>query len=330
VNLKNNDSFRSTWKIPASDFSINHSSKILMMGSCFSENIHQKLTFHKFQSTVNPYGVIFNPNILFNGINKIIQTEESPKANLVNHDQLWHSLDHHSSFSEPKKNDCLSRINDSAKKLRAALVNANCLILTFGTAFIYKHLSSDKFVANCHKIPQSEFKKSLLNISDIISEFEKMHQLLKKINPSIKIILTVSPVRHWKDGVIKNQRSKSILHLAIGEICKNFSTVEYFPSYEIVMDDLRDYRFYKPDLLHPNQIAIDYIWEKFANIYFDQKTLDLNKTISQIQKSVHHRPQHPQSIKNKEFLLDLKAKIQILQMQHPNLDFTSELECLNV
>ncbi len=323
------NSFRTSWKIPHSVFTINHASKVLMIGSCFSENIHKKLVLHKFNSAVNPYGILFNPNSIFQNINKVLQTDQTEENELIQHDQLWHSFDHHSSFSDPDKSICLKHISDSKEKLKSAITESKFLILTFGTAFIYKHIESNRFVANCHKIPQSEFQKKLLSISEITKEFDKTFRQVKEVNPSIKIILTLSPVRHWKDGVVENQKSKAILHLAISEICDRNENAEYFPSYEIVMDDLRDYRFYNPDLLHPNQMAIDYIWEKFSQTYFNQETLELNTKIEQIQKSVHHRPLHPKSIKNQKFLLDLKSKIQVMQMQYPQLSFDSEMKIVD-
>ncbi|MCF8381306.1 MAG: GSCFA domain-containing protein [Bacteroidales bacterium] len=310
-------------EIPAqkSAFNISHKTPVLMMGSCFTDNVGSLLEEKLFPVKTNPFGVVYNPMSVFKALEIILENKKKKDADLFEFNHSWHSWDHHSVFSGPDKAEVLNKINSEIGSSHEFLKSTKYLILTFGTAWIYRLKSNKAVVCNCHKVPAKEFDRELLEISEIETRFSNLLENLKQLNPEINIILTVSPVRHWKDGAHGNQISKSILHLAIESILKrNNEDCEYFPSYEILIDDLRDYRFYADDLLHPNKQAIEYIFEKFENTYFDQKTSDLNKRIDKFIKASKHKLFDKDSAKTKAFIMLQIEGISELQEKHPYLN----------
>lgn len=293
--------FRSKVKIEESKNKINHLQKISFIGSCFSHNIGDKLTADEFDVSLNPFGILFNPISIAKAIESCVLQTKILASDLINVGEQWLSLDHHSEFNELSENECLKGINNSIEASINYYNDADYLIITFGSAWVYTYNKTGEIVANCHKIPSDEFTKRLLNVTEIVNSFKHTISLLKEYNPSLQILFTISPVRHWKDGIVENNRSKAILHLAIMEILVNHSQTAYFPSYEIVMDELRDYRFYKSDLLHPNDLAVDYIYEQFSNTFYTSDTKALIERIRRLKSSLSHRPFNPNSESHFQF-----------------------------
>ncbi len=316
--------FRAEVSIPTSNFSISHQDSIFMIGSCFSENIGNQLVKNKFDALINPFGILFNPVSVANCIRKIIEIDAYAEENLVQHNGLYHSFDHHGDFSGENAEGVLEHINDQLQKAKNHIKKANFICFTFGTAWVYKHLEQDRVVSNCHKIPNAQFSRELLEVKDIVALYSKLINDLQVINPKAKFLFTVSPVRHGKDGAQDNNLSKSTLLLAVNELVSR-EGVEYFPSYELVIDELRDYRFFKEDLQHPNDQAIKFVWEKFGATYFSNATRDLNKEIGKIIQGVNHRPIKPDSLEHQKFLKTLIEKIKKLSDNHSYLPFCREL-----
>ncbi len=246
---------------------INYNSKILLLGSCFSENIGDRLAYFKFQSIQNPFGILFHPKAIKNLIKNAIYSKEYTGNDLIFQNERWHCFDAHSSLSSENKGELLESLNTSIKVTNKKLKEATHIIITLGTSWTYKFIETDTTVANCHKVPQKKFLKKILTIHKVSETLEEIISLIKSINTNTTILFTVSPVRHLKDGFIENQRSKSHLISGIHQVLKQ-PYVSYFPSYEIMMDELRDYRFYAEDMLHPNKTAINYIWNKFCKLGF--------------------------------------------------------------
>jgi hypothetical protein len=304
--------FRTEIKITESYPTINHESKILLLGSCFSENIGNKLAFFKFKQKTNPYGVLFHPKAIETLVNDCIDEKQYLGSDLFSFNDLFHSYHHHSSFSNSSEEKVLYKINNAIQNTTFFLKKASHLVITLGTAWAYRHKKTGNIVANCHKIPQKAFEKVLLSTNEIE---ECLHRIQKRViafNPSLKIIFTLSPVRHLKDGFTENTLSKSHLNAAIHQICKAENCF-YFPAYEIVMDDLRDYRFYKKDMLHPNAVAIDYIWEQFSKNWISEGSKEHFKIIESIQKGLLHKPFQEESPEYLKFLKNLESKKNLLK-----------------
>lgn len=275
---------------------------LLFLGSCFSDNIGQRFSQLKFNATINPFGVLFNPVSIADAM--LLAMDEKPfsESDLVQHNELWSSFYHHSSFSSTNQKQTYSKALQSIDRLKDSLKQSNWLFITFGSAWVYHHFEKNMVVANCHKIPSSNFQKQMLSVGEVVELYSNLISLLKQINPSLNIVFTVSPVRHWKDGVVENQRSKAVLHLAIDELEKQFEYVSYFPAYELIMDDLRDYRFYSEDMLHPNNQAINYVWEKLSQTYFDELTIKSIQKIEQLIKASTHKPFNVKTAAHQQFL----------------------------
>ncbi len=304
---------QTTLNIP-SDFQLDYSSKIISLGSCFSENIGGLLAYHKFDVLVNPFGILFHSNAIKTVIERVVQQKYYTEKDTICHNNRWVSLEVHSSLGEHSQEMFLETINNTIKESYIALKNATHLFITLGTAWVYTHKETDKIVANCHKIPQKNFEKRLLSVEEITQDISQMITMLKSINPNIIPIFSVSPVRHLKDGFVENQRSKAHLLTAIHKSLE-MNAGHYIPAYEIVMDELRDYRFYAEDMLHPNQIAIQYIWEKFIHTYMNEKTQQLLNKVSAVQKALEHRPLFPNTVQYQEFKEATAQKIEELKKE---------------
>jgi len=308
--------------LPAKPFqdSITYRSEVLLLGSCFAENIGKKLKSHKFKTTTNPFGIIFHPEAILTLIERTILQKEYTEKDLFFHNELWHCFEVHSQFSNSNKIELLKKLNAILKQTYDIISSASHIVLTYGTAWGY--MKQHKIVANCHKIPQKQFQKKLSSVNEIQQAISKACEAIFKINPTIQIIGTISPVRHIKNGISENNRSKSHLIAALHTIIKNFNTVYYYPAYELVIDCLRDYRFYKSDLVHPNQIAIDFIWEHFKNTYLHDKETQLTlKKVHEIQLGMQHRPFNPKSETHQKFLRTLKEKKESLSKKYPDIKF---------
>jgi hypothetical protein len=299
---------------------IGYNSNLLLLGSCFVENIGNKLSYFKFLTTRNPFGILFHPkaieNLLLNAINEKVFTEKD----LFFHNEQWHCFEAHSKLSNPDKEVLLNKLNDAIKLANQQISKSTHLIITLGTAWVYRHIETDTFVANCHKVPQKKFLKELLSVDDITETIASILALIKSVNKEATVIFTVSPVRHVKDGFIENQQSKAHLISGIHHLINERDSF-YFPSYEIVMDDLRDYRFYNEDMIHPSQTAINYNWEKFTEVWISKDTQQTMKEVESIRKALAHRPFHPDSIQHQKFLKNIVLQKNELQKKYPTIIF---------
>jgi lysophospholipase L1-like esterase len=300
---------------------IDYNSKVILLGSCFSDNIGQKLSYHKFQSVLNPFGILFHPKAIESVIKNAITKKEYTEEDVFFFNERWQSFTTHSKLSASSKEEALNQLNQASALINTALKSSTHIIITLGTSWVYRFLASGKIVANCHKVPQHKFKKELLPITEINKSLSSIISLVRKVNPNINFIFTISPVRHLRDGFIENQQSKSHLISALHQIIKNQKNIFYFPSYEIMMDELRDYRFYKEDMIHPNQIAINYIWEKFYENWLSDEAIDLKKQVIKIQRGLEHKPFNTDSNEYREFLSSLQKKIKALKKKYSHITF---------
>lgn len=309
--------------IPKSNAPIDYNSKIISLGSCFAENMSEKFNYFKFQNIVNPFGIIFNPVSIEKLVNRIVNKIEFTEKDIFFHNNLWHCYEVHSELSNPNKEDFLIILNQLVESIHNQIKDSTHFIITLGTSWIYRNIENNEIVANCHKVPQKQFTKELLSIETIEVSIQNSIELIQKVNPNCSFIFTVSPVRHIKDGFVENTLSKAHLISAIHNIinCQS-STINYFLSYEIMMDELRDYRFYAADMLHPNQVAVDYIWERFSESSISDESQKIMEEVDSIQKSLLHRPFNPDSENHHKFLKTLNQKIQTLQNQLPFVNFS--------
>ncbi|WP_299113093.1 GSCFA domain-containing protein [uncultured Winogradskyella sp.] len=304
---------------------IDYNSKVLLLGSCFSENIGEKFQYFKFQSLQNPFGILFQPFAIETLITNAINQKEYTEVDIFFNNEQWHCFDAHSQLSHPLKDGLLTELNKNIRKTYNFLKEASHIIITLGTSWIYRHIETDQHVANCHKVPQKKFLKELLSVNQISESLDATVSLVKSINPNAQFIFTVSPVRHIKDGFVENTQSKSHLITAIHQTLKSnrlLSEAEgYFPSYEIMMDELRNYRFYKDDMLHPNQLAIDYIWGKFASVWIHQNSEAIMDEVNAIQKGLAHKPFNPNSDTHQKFLFRLQENQEALESIFSHITF---------
>lgn len=313
--------FRTEIPVTNAHHSIDYDDNIILIGSCFTENIGDKLNYLKFNTMINPYGILFNPVALEKSLTEAINLKKYTKEDLYFFDDYWLSLNHHTRFSSENTEEVLSNINTNVEKFHEFLKTATHIIITLGTAWVYRFLDQDKIVANCHKIPQKKFTKELLTVEEVEESLQGIIALLKNYNKDITIIFTISPVRHLKDGFVENQRSKSHLISAVHRVVDPRKNLYYFPSYEIMMDDLRDYRFYDQDMVHPNSIAIEYIWEKFVATWLTENTQSIMKEVESILRDLHHKAFKASSDKHKKFLKNLQEKIAIFKEKYPKISF---------
>jgi len=280
-----------------------------MMGSCFVENISTKMSGAGFDIDVNPFGVTYNPLSLSQNLNRLMDDKPYTESELFRDKDLYHSFSHHSRFSGTNLSGTLEKINSRLEYSSAFLRKSTLLVITFGTAFVYRLRATGTIVSNCHKLPASLFIHERICLDDIVTEWNNLIERLKRFfAPGIKILFTVSPLRYLKDGFYENQLSKATLLLAIEKLIRENSDTYYFPSYEIMMDDLRDYRFYAEDLIHPSQQAIDYIWEKFSEAYFDKETQKIVREFESIEQALNHKPFYPESEEYKSFMKKIEDK----------------------
>lgn len=296
---------------------LNHQSQLLILGSCFAENIGEKLNYFKFQSVRNPFGILFHPLAIEKLLSKSIQKESFTEEDIFFLNEQWHCFDAHSDLSDPSKENLLRKLNTALGQTYQQIAKATHVCITLGTSWVYRNTEMDAVVANCHKVVQKEFSKELLSVAQITESLESSIETIRTINQNTQVVFTVSPVRHLKDGFIENQRSKSHLISAIHQI----KGASYFPSYEIMMDELRDYRFYKTDMVHPSQLAIDYIWEKFKEVWISPQSYPIMEKVDTIQKGLLHRPFNASSEKHQLFLKSLGDKITYLQEEYPFMKF---------
>ena len=316
--------FRTTFKISSLPFSISHQDKILSIGSCFAENIGGKLEENKFQILLNPFGILYNPSSVAQSLERIFKNEKIGEKDILQHNDLWHSRLHHTRFSQTDKATFLENINANLNAANVFLKQTNRLLITLGTAFVWEEKETGNIVANCHKRSQKLFTRRRLSISEIKENLLAILRKIKTQNSDLQVIMTLSPVRHTNDGFVENQRSKAALILAIDELCQEENFIHYFPAYELVQDDLRDYRFYAKDMLHPNEVAVDYIWEHFQDVLFTPQTKEIFREIKKLKVMASHRPFQVESVAHQNFLQNNLRRIEDLEKHYDFLNFAEE------
>jgi len=304
--------------ITKSHLKLNQQNAITLIGSCFSQNIGDKLAYHKFN--INPifFGTVFNPISICNNLNLLITKQLYTEKDFYNFENKK-VVNFNNQFVSFNKNldKIISEQNIELEKEIKHFNESKTLIITFGTAWIYEFKQTGKIVANCHKIPQNNFTKRLLKVDEIVDAYSNILKQLTHLN----IIFTVSPVRHTKDGLHENNLSKATLHLAINTLTEQFKNCNYFPAYELVIDELRDYRFFKDDLVHPSEMAVNYVWKKFGETYFSEETLQLNEQIDKIQKALNHKPFNLESEEYGKFKTNLNEQLNKLNKEYPFIVF---------
>ena len=316
-------------ELPKKELEISYATKQMIIGSCFAENIGKRLVACKFPTMLNPFGILYNPLSIAEALHRIVDgrlfAEDSPE--IVFHGERWHSMLHHGDFSRRDKGELLATVNGSIEAARSFLSGLNLLTLTFGTAYVYRRKSDNMVVGNCHKIPGGEFTRSLLTVEEIVDATAEAFERVRSLSPDVKLLLTVSPIRHIRDGAHGNQVSKAVLLLAVEELKRRFpGTVFYFPAYEIVLDELRDYRFYAEDMIHPSDTTVGYVWDCFRASYFTDATDKLAAQVGEIMRGLAHRPFDPDAQSYKDFKSKLLLKIEAVQEKNPFFDFSNEIE----
>ena len=312
---------------------ITHRESILLLGSCFAQNIGNRLLENKFPACVNPFGTLYNPLSIATALHRIVTGEEFTHSSpeIFESGEKWHSILHHGDYSRSEKSELLAAINSPLQKAHETIRTARTVILTFGTAYVYVRKSDNCVAGNCHKLPAALFTRKLLSINEIVETTAHCIDEILGINPDARILFTVSPIRHLRDGAHDNQKSKATLLLAIDELQKLYPTcTAYFPAYEIMLDELRDYRFYADDMLHPSAKAIEYIWECFDKCYFGEATRLLNTKTSEIARGLAHRPFDPKADAYRQFIAQLLLKIEAIEKEHPYIDFENEKRQCNI
>ena len=323
--------FRTVVKCGESLKKIGYATPFMMIGSCFAENLGERLKRLKFNVILNPFGIVYHPAPLAQNMMRIIGGEPYTADDLEQHNELWTSFDHHGRFSHPDVAVCLTRMNTELQQAREQLARSEWLFVTFGTAWGYRRKASGRIVANCHKYPASDFERIRFGVDEIRDIWAETIAAIQRFNPAVKVVFSISPIRHLRDGAHENQLSKSTLLLAVDKLNREYKSnnqlnetennICYFPAYEIVLDDLRDYRFYDENMTHPNASAINYIWQRFCETLIDNDALKTMKIVENIIKALSHKPLHQTSEYGKfaEKQLEMIAK---LKRQAPFLDFT--------
>lgn len=309
-----------------------HTHSVMLVGSCFTENIGEKLRRHKFRVLENPNGILFNPVSVAEAISSYIDRKTVDESSLFVYNETWHSWKHHSRFSGITAVDALQKINTSIGEAHAYLKHADHLVLTLGSAWLYTltdqapNAAPGTVAANNHKGPAAWFGKRLMQPDEVVAMFSELLIKLRNFNPALQVIFTISPVRHLREGAVENNRSKAVLIQAVHTLAAQFDNIYYFPAYEIVIDDLRDYRFYAEDMVHPNYQATEYVWDKFTGACMTHDTRELMRNIAEINLAFQHRPFNPLTQQHGQFLQSYHNKTKLLQEQHPYLDFSAEIK----
>lgn len=318
--------FRTTVSVEPFKEKISYNSKIMFIGSCFATSIGCRMNDLLFPTLINPFGVLYNPFSISQSINNLMATQLFTEEQLFNHGGLWGSFYHHSSFSSPSKEECLSKINHTLNEGRQFIISADFLVITLGTTWTYQHRKNRNVVANCHKFPSKDFDRIPMTEDEVMQMLAVAIIKLREKNPKLKVILTVSPIRHWKDGAVNNMVSKATLIMAAQKMSLSLHDCYYFPAFEIMMDDLRDYRFYAEDMIHPSSVAVDYIFEKFVAAAIDSESVKLVPEIEKLIKAANHRPFNPNTPEHLQFKKTQLEKTVDLQKRFPQLDLNALFE----
>jgi hypothetical protein len=303
--VQKRDLFRTEFKASVSNSPINHSDSVLTIGSCFSQSMGSKLEGSKFDVLTNPFGTVYNPVSIFT----LLSNKTIDQQKFIDRDGAVFHYDFHSDFWAKDEKTLATILKAKQQEVDNFISNVDFIFITLGSAYVYELIETGEIVSNCHKISQKYFRKRLLSIEDMVEAYQNLKSELIVRRRDVKIVLTISPVRHIKDGISENNLSKSLLRVFCDTIVNDIDTF-YFPSYEIMMDDLRDYRFYKDDLLHPTSMAEDYIWDKFQKTFFLKDTLELVEKWRAILVALSHRPYNPASDKHQEFLIKQLEKLE--------------------
>ena len=320
--------FRTKIAMPEYEKKLDYREQVVLMGSCFAENIGEKLTSRCFPVDVNPFGILYNPISVANSLDILIANRKFGEEDIFFANGRWNSYYHHSRFSHQDKKICLEQINERITYGADHLRKSGFLFITFGTAWVYENRDDNRIVSNCHKIPAKQFRRYRLKVEDTVARWEELLHRLWEVNPGLQVIFTVSPIRHWKDGAHENQISKSVLFLIIEGLLERFEKdrIAYFPSYEIVMDELRDYRFYAPDMIHLSETAVDYIWEQFSQVLITKDSRDIMKSVERLRLATEHRPFNEHGESYRLFLDNQLTQAEKLMKQYPFLNIQDILE----
>lgn len=298
--------------------------KVYTCGSCFAEELDHRLSDLKFQTYSHPFGIVFNPISMAQQFTRMLDKKAYKEDELLYQDGLFHSPDHHGMYSSTDPASMIRSLNEGLESGNKHFVHSDFLVITFGSAHHYTHLKTQQSVSNCHKIPQKEFTKQRASSEHILNAWIPLIHRMQIENPNLNILLSVSPVRYLKDGFIENQRSKANLLLAAESLSQLFSCLEYFPAYEIFMDDLREYRYVKEDLVHPNKIAVDYIWSYFEHAYYDDETMHYKQQFMKFKSLLEHRIINTAASTFKAYVQQLEHQLEELCNAYPQLDFFHE------
>jgi hypothetical protein len=316
--------FRTTFNIVPFSSKIDYNTPVMFIGSCFASEMGEKMKEGRMNVLINPYGTVFNPVSVGKTLESVIENRKFTKSDLFNYKGEYISFYHYTDFSSHEINVALEKINSGNEEAHSFLKKAACLFVTFGTARVYRFKESNEIVSNCHKLPDSFFLQEILTVEEITAYWTDLLKKLFSFNPELKIIFTISPVRHWKDGAHGNQVSKSVLFLSIENLLTTTKSYSYFPAYELLMDDLRDYRYYASDMLHPSETAVDYIWKAFSDCYFVKDTESLRKEIRNITMALHHRFLSDSEEGKKTFAENMLKKISLIEKELPSVDLSKE------
>ncbi len=315
-------------EIPEFPGKMEYSSGSVMLGSCFTGEIGEILRQLKFRVDINPFGILYNPVSIANSLKILLEKRFFTPDDLFFKEGRWFSFAHHSRFASEKRGQALEIINGRIQSGSENIRTADYLFLTFGTSWVYELKATGQVVTNCHKVPASEFNRYRLPVEEIFEVYSELLEEIWLVNPRVQVVFTVSPIRHWKDGAIENQISKATLIVAITRILEHFTNQQchYFPSYEIVMDELRDYRFYATDMIHLSEVAVNHIWEKFEEALVAEESQMIAKEVRSIQKAMMHRPMAVHSPEYENFVTERLKKISNLQEKYPYLNLKPEKE----
>lgn len=315
---------RTTFNIEPSRDKISYNDPVMFIGSCFASSIGSQMEMGRMQVMINPAGAVFNPVSVCNTIDTITSGKEFVQNDLYYHEGTYLSFYHYTDFSSDDPANVLEKINNKSKKALAFLKNAKFLFITLGTARIYRWKKTGLIVSNCHKIPSDHFEPELLTVNEIVTLWAKQLDRIHSLFPRLKVVFTISPVRHWKDGAHGNQVSKSVLFLAVEELLNHPVSPKYFPAYEMIMDDLRDYRFYNDDMLHPSTTAIKYIWDAFSGCFMENKTMNIWNEVVKITKACTHRLNAGSGFNINSFAERMLQQISDIEDKVPAIDLSHE------
>jgi hypothetical protein len=323
--------FTTPISIPSQPFDISYQDVLMLIGSCFAEEVGNKLFDAKFAVDVNPFGTLYNPASVATSLRRLMQPLPFTADELFEHEGVYHSFAHHSRFSASSSRKAIEMMNNRLQTSSAHLKRATRLLITWGSAFVYRLKSTGQTVSNCHKFPDAFFVREQLSVDTIVDDWEYLIKDILSFNPVFKLVFTISPIRHWKDGAHGSQLSKSILLLAADRLQQAYpDRIAYFPAYELMMDELRDYRFYASDMLHPSPTAVDYIWERFQGAFFTPDTRTLFTAWQEVQKAMQHRPSHPESEAYLRFIDQTLLKAEDICKKFPYFDTEKEISRLKL